>query len=49
MKYDFWNYGLNPIVGYKIENRNTLAQRTAYKERQKKLKWEQILTNTKKK
>jgi hypothetical protein len=21
LPYDFWNYNINPIVGYKIENR----------------------------
>lgn len=21
LPYDFWNYGINPIVGYKIEHR----------------------------
>ncbi len=49
MKYDFWNQGINPILGYKVENRNVLAQRKAYNERRKREQWEQILTSTREK
>lgn len=49
MKYDFWNHGINPILGYKMENRNTIAQRRAYNERKKKKQWEQIQMNLKEK
>lgn len=48
MKYDFWNNGINPIVGYKIENRNVLAQRKAYNERKKKKQWEKYMNTNEK-
>lgn len=49
MVKNFWDAGINPITGYKIENKNIIAARKSAKELKRKQRWEQILMSLKKK
>jgi hypothetical protein len=49
MVKNFWDHGINPITGYKIENKNTLSARKSAAELKRKNRWQQILTSLREK